>query len=207
MKLAEKIYTLRKKAGLSQEALAELLGVSRQAVSKWETGEAVPELPKLVLLARTFGVTTDWLLSEDEPEPPAPARQKTEAEEEKPREEKQANWVDSLPGVIGKLIRKYGWLFGVYVAAGGAVFTVFGVIARAMARSVASLFAFNTSQPGLDIIWQGGAGFPGLSQDPMTHFIRNNPVSIMGTVFIVIGLALLAAGVALAVYLKKRSKD
>ncbi len=200
MKLSEKIYTLRKKAGLSQEALAELLGVSRQAVSKWETGEAVPELSKLLLLAKTFGVTTDWLLTEDESEP------HTDQKESEPQE-KQANWVDSLPGVIGKLIRKYGWLFGVYVAAGGAVFTVFGVIARAMARSVASLFAFNTSQPGLDIIWQRGAGFPGLSQDTMTHFIRNNPVSIMGTVFIAIGLALLAAGVALAVYLKKRSKD
>ena len=64
MNLSEKILYCRKKAGLSQEALAEKLGVSRQAISKWETGESVPELSKLVLLARAFDVTTDWLLSE-----------------------------------------------------------------------------------------------------------------------------------------------
>lgn len=62
MKLSEKIYYCRKKAGKSQEALAEELGVSRQAVSKWETGEAEPEIKKLRLLAEVFGVTTDWLL-------------------------------------------------------------------------------------------------------------------------------------------------
>ena len=73
MTLSGKILYCRKKAGLSQEALAEKLGVSRQAVSKWETGEAVPELSKLVLLAAAFGVTTDWLLSESEPEPEAPS--------------------------------------------------------------------------------------------------------------------------------------
>ena len=59
MNLAGKILYCRKKAGLSQEALAEKLGVSRQAVSKWETGDAVPELSKLVLLAKAFDVTTD----------------------------------------------------------------------------------------------------------------------------------------------------
>lgn len=66
MKLHEKIYTCRKKAGLSQEALAEKLGVSRQSVSKWETGESVPEISKLPILANIFNVTTDWLLSESD---------------------------------------------------------------------------------------------------------------------------------------------
>ena len=47
MKLNEKIYTCRKKAGMSQEALAEKLGVSRQAISKWELGTALPELDNL----------------------------------------------------------------------------------------------------------------------------------------------------------------
>lgn len=58
MKLSQKILYCRKKAGLSQGALAEQLGVSRQAVSKWETAEAVPELSKLLLLAQAFGVRT-----------------------------------------------------------------------------------------------------------------------------------------------------
>ena len=65
MNLSEKIQLCRKRAGLSQEALAEKLNVSRQAVSKWETGAAEPELSKLRALAAAFGVTADWLLSEE----------------------------------------------------------------------------------------------------------------------------------------------
>ncbi len=56
MKLPEKILYCRKRAGLSQEALAERLGVSRQAVSKWETGEALPETGKLAALAAELGL-------------------------------------------------------------------------------------------------------------------------------------------------------
>ena len=65
MTLHEKIYELRKKNGLSQEALAESLGVSRQSVSKWETGEATPEVSKLLSQSKHFGVTTDYLLNDD----------------------------------------------------------------------------------------------------------------------------------------------
>ena len=65
MTLHEKIYELRKKNGLSQEALAESLGVSRQSVSKWETGEATPEVSKLLSLSKLFGVTTDYLLDDE----------------------------------------------------------------------------------------------------------------------------------------------
>ena len=65
MKLNDKIYELRKKEGLSQEALAEKLGVSRQSVSKWETGEATPEVGKLLALSKLFGVTTDYLLDDE----------------------------------------------------------------------------------------------------------------------------------------------
>ena len=65
MKLHDKIYELRKKEGLSQEALAEKLGVSRQSVSKWETGEATPEVSKLLSLSKLFGVTTDYLLNDE----------------------------------------------------------------------------------------------------------------------------------------------
>ena len=61
MKLPEKILYCRKRAGLSQEALAERLGVSRQAVSKWETGEALPETGKLATLAAALGASVDWL--------------------------------------------------------------------------------------------------------------------------------------------------
>ena len=67
MKLNEKILYYRKAAKLSQEELAVQIGVSRQAVSKWELDAAMPEIDKLLALARIFGVTTDELLSEDDP--------------------------------------------------------------------------------------------------------------------------------------------
>lgn len=74
MHLSEKILLLRKQRGLSQEALAEQLGVSRQAVSRWETGSALPDAGNLLQLSRLFGVTADSLLSDDcDPAPPASA--------------------------------------------------------------------------------------------------------------------------------------
>ncbi len=63
--LADKIIELRKKNGWSQEELAEKMDVSRQAVSKWESGQTQPELDKILLLSSLFGVTTDYLLKED----------------------------------------------------------------------------------------------------------------------------------------------
>jgi len=62
----ERLYTLRKERGLSQEDLANEVGVSRQAVQKWESGAAQPSLDKLTALARYFGVTLDWLVNGEE---------------------------------------------------------------------------------------------------------------------------------------------
>lgn len=59
--LQENIYTLRRKAGLSQEQLAEQLEVTRQTISKWEGGHSVPDLEKLQTMAKLFGVTLDEL--------------------------------------------------------------------------------------------------------------------------------------------------
>lgn len=59
--LSEKIYTLRRKNGLSQEQLAEKIGVSRQAISKWEGGLSTPELDKLRALCQCFHITMDQL--------------------------------------------------------------------------------------------------------------------------------------------------
>ena len=60
--LHETIATLRRKQGWSQEQFAEQVGVSRQTVSKWETGASVPELEKLIAISQCFGVTVDQLL-------------------------------------------------------------------------------------------------------------------------------------------------
>jgi len=59
MDFAEKLLTLRKAKGLTQEQLAEKLEVSRQSVSKWESAQAVPELEKLVAISTVFDVTTE----------------------------------------------------------------------------------------------------------------------------------------------------
>ena len=217
MNLSGKILYCRKKAGLSQEALAERLGVSRQAVSKWETGEAVPELSKLMLLAQTFGVTTDWLLSESEPEPEtAPEPEAPPASEVKTPSD---NWVESIPGVLGRLIRRYGWLYGVYTALAGLGFIVIGAVARAVSLSMERSFfgSMNDMSPfggyggfsdfaGSGTVWYDSAGnvisSPFGSSGAGAGF--TNPVAIVGTVVIVLGVVTLIAGVILAAYLKKR---
>jgi transcriptional regulator with XRE-family HTH domain len=65
MIFADKLIALRKKAGWSQEELAQQLNVSRQSVSKWEGAQSVPDLDKIVQLSRIFGVSTDYLLLEN----------------------------------------------------------------------------------------------------------------------------------------------
>ena len=65
MILADKIISLRKKAGWSQEELAAQLNVTRQSVSKWEGAQSVPDMDKVVQMSRLFGVTTDFLLKDE----------------------------------------------------------------------------------------------------------------------------------------------
>ncbi len=72
MTLGETIRTLRKNAGLSQEALAEKLGVSRQAVSKWENDNGMPETEKLITMAKLFDTSLDNLIGEEKSAPTSP---------------------------------------------------------------------------------------------------------------------------------------
>ncbi|MCI9193085.1 MAG: helix-turn-helix transcriptional regulator [Acutalibacter muris] len=69
MNLSDRIQELRKTKGMSQEELADRVGVTRQAVSKWESGQSVPELDKIVALSEIFDVSTDYLLKGVEPTP------------------------------------------------------------------------------------------------------------------------------------------
>ena len=64
MTFGEKLQRLRVRKGLSQDALAELLDVSRQAVSKWERDETMPEAEKIIRISDCFQVTTDYLLKD-----------------------------------------------------------------------------------------------------------------------------------------------
>lgn len=82
MKLSEKITELRKGMGWSQEQLAERLDISRQSVSKWESGMSVPELDKIVKMSDIFHVSTDYLLKEDASIPETEEIKVTEKPEE-----------------------------------------------------------------------------------------------------------------------------
>lgn len=191
MKLSEKILYSRKRAGLSQEALADMVGVSRQAVSKWETGEALPETAKLAALGAALGVSLDWLLSDAEPEEP---------EEEQARPE---DWTDKLPRMLRGAAKRWGWLAGVYLAVVGALFAGMGALARLMSRSMFDGFTSAAGDLGLGL----GGDFVSVGGDVFSGFARNNPVYTMGGVIMVFGLILLAAGVVLAIVLKRKSRS
>ena len=169
MKLNEKVFYCRRKAGLSQEALAEELGVSRQAVSKWETGDAVPEISKLLSLAKTFDVTTDWLLSEEEPED---NNTNTNYYQETVNwgNSEADDWMERVPGVLGKMVRKFGWIAGVYIAAVGAGFTALGAIMKTIVNSMMN--GFNNAANSMM------SGFGGFGNSSVTFFDENgNPLS------------------------------
>lgn len=67
MHIADRIQSLRKQKGFSQEELAARIGVSRQAVSKWESAQSTPDLEKIIAMSELFEVTTDYILKGTEP--------------------------------------------------------------------------------------------------------------------------------------------
>ncbi len=69
MNISERLCDLRKKAGYSQEQLAELLGISRQAISKWESGQGNPDIDNIIKLTKIYQVSADYILMGCENEP------------------------------------------------------------------------------------------------------------------------------------------
>ena len=182
MTLHEKILYYRKQARLFQEELAARVGVSRQAVSKWELGDSTPEVDKLVALARVFGVTTDELLSPEEPagetQPPPPPRPEP------------PDYQRGLRGVAW-LICRYGWLAGVYIAVSGAGIALVGGLARY------SFLRMTQSLLGDDFFYGSGwSGEMSAAQLPLT----------IATVILAVGLLILATGVILAVVLYRKGR-
>lgn len=190
MKLHEKIYYCRKKSGLSQDALAEKLGISRQAISKWETGESVPETGKLVALASALGVTVDWLLSEDEPEA------------ERGREADSGVFVPGMEAAaahgrgVRDGLRRWCWLAGVLVAVVGAYIAYRGIITKVTMSRMLGILNM-TGSPDTPITLNG-------VDMALGDFLENNPVATVSTIWLVGGIALIVAGVLLAVFLKRR---
>lgn len=110
MTFGEKLQGLRQKAGMSQDALAEKLNVSRQAVSRWERDETMPETEKVIALADLFGVTTDYLLRQQ-------AEERRETETAPSGREQKRDWVERL----GYLAKTKGYLLGWVLVAWGVM--------------------------------------------------------------------------------------
>lgn len=111
MTFGEKLQGLRQRAKMSQDALAEKLNVSRQAVSRWERDETMPETDKVVALAELFGVTTDYLLRDQPEESRGPETVPPSGGEQK------RDWVDKL----GYLAKTKGYLLGWVLVAWGVL--------------------------------------------------------------------------------------
>ena len=98
--VSEKIYTLRRKHGLSQEQLAEKIGVSRQAISKWEGGLSTPELEKLKALSECFQITIDELTGDRATDTPDDAVKEKEAPTPRETQESRAGIFLCLIGSV-----------------------------------------------------------------------------------------------------------
>ena len=142
MTIGQRIAHQRKELGLSQEALGDQLGVSRQSIYKWESDSALPEIDKLIALSRLFGVSVGWLLGvEDPPEPAGPEGELTETQlkmvEEivgryiaaQPKPRKRRRWPWALAGlalclVLFSLFDRLGRMDDQYVDLQNSVYRV-----------------------------------------------------------------------------------
>lgn len=111
MDLGENIQELRKRKGMSQEQLAEYLGVTRQSISKWELGASVPDIDKLKAISQLFAVSMDELLDNEVKDEPAGESCNTS----------QVIKEDRYLGRIERLIKKKGYKFGYVLIGWGAV--------------------------------------------------------------------------------------
>lgn len=93
MSLSNRIFELRKANKLSQEQLAEKVNVSRQSISKWESGETIPEIERIIELSKIFHVSTDYLLLSSDVEVLTNRTKKLEKEQEDLRREMQRQQV------------------------------------------------------------------------------------------------------------------
>lgn len=213
MQLNEKIFFARKKAGLSQVDLADQLGLSRQAVSKWETGESKPDISKLKSLAELLQVSVDWLLSEDRGTEDFQAEYNEQVsgnEAVSSAPVSYPDWLDRAPTMVGRGVRKYGWLFGVYEMIAGGLCFAFGLLARMMAKAM----IFEAPFGGLEL---GETLPPDLSQE-LGEMIQQAPLdptkamawkvfSLFSGFLMVLGGVIVVIGLILAVRLRRWGQE
>lgn len=113
MILADKIINLRKRAGWSQEELAEQLGVSRQSISKWEGAQSIPDKDKILQLSRVFNVSTDYLLKDEIEDLPNPKEEQISGN--KDDEGISVTMEDANDYINFKRVNAPGFAFGVFL--------------------------------------------------------------------------------------------
>ena len=233
MTLGEKILFYRKQNKLSQEELAALVGVSRQAVSKWELGESTPEVEKLLALARAFAITTDELLSPDEPKTQktadplrypisAPGEQDANASSENPHPEQspspRSSSTDELRKYgrwLGGLIRRKGYMAGYILSLYGLGPFVIGLIATIlfgqMNQAASSMMGIGDPLSGLDfsdvvISAEGPILDAGVHMTNGVSSMMSIPQTFAAIVMI-IGFVMIISGIILAQTLKEKWKN
>ena len=208
MNLHEKIYELRKNEGYSQETLSEKLGVSRQSVSKWETGESVPEIDKIVALSKIFSVTTDFLLNDD---------YEDKAEKETAKEDTvsvEFKDIEAVKETVKNKTPRYAWLVGVLMAIIGI-----SVLLKILIPVVAtSMFMVNTNAEVVELETVVSQEYYGSDVSDVTieNYGEASATAATGVLFwnilliilpsLLGGVGLTAVGIVLAVKLKRKYK-
>lgn len=194
MDLGAKIQDLRKRKGMSQEQLADHLGVTRQSISKWELNTSVPDIEKLKTISRLFDVSLDELLD-------------NEAIKEAPGERPSAPPESQGPQYLGRierLIKKKGYKFGYGLIGWGAVTLLiligFTFIFISHLRSMGEMFGNFGGSPGLDM-------FPEFTQGTQNTFglfgSLTGVMSLVPFLLMIIPAAMIILGIVIAVKGKK----
>ncbi len=189
MTLGERLQKLRKEKGLSQDQMAEALNVSRQAVSKWERDEAIPEIDKIIKLSEIFSISIDSILKE-EPQPveEAPLPNPGYVREERPS--------DSISLLFAFLKRKW-YLVGYAAVAWGLWDLVQSLIVRQALKSMTgSMNGFINNAEGF---FPSGAtpsdfmasGIESVSQYPLNAL---RLIVVLGVIKMVIGIFIVIFG-------------
>lgn len=210
MTLGEKIQELRRRGGMSQDELAEKLDVSRQAVSKWERDEAIPETEKIVRIAQVFQVSTDYLLlGQEEAAPSVAAAAPTSTE-------------PSTGQQVLRGVRRHGYKAGYGMLIAGVALCVLAalivILVSGFSTGVFDMFGSFTDSAGqmVDDMGFGSAsifdGFFGLMdqqtgqmQNLWTGGARLVTLLVAGPIALV-GIALIVGGVVVTIRGKKISR-
>lgn len=209
MKFNEKLQQLRKSKNLSQEQLAELLSVSRQAISKWELGTTTPELEKVIKISQIFSVSTDYLLGivENEQDEAQQAQNTQTQEDETIPLINKKNSIENERLIhkykfMSGLIKKHSHVAGYIVSAYGFAFLL---VSRFLAFSISMMSNFSDSSLNSDAFYNYNSSmisdYEAQTSSILTGFnALANGISIIAIIVII-------AGFILAFRLKKKFKN